>query len=123
MKRLNEKECLELKTEVRSASDKIIDDIVNEFQEDIVRMKSLERIMNGPLLDTYQECTMFEIRTRIDSAIGDEINTAFKDSEWWTAWYKGYYYSDVEDWHVDESWGTNIRSVVMDKLNIDCYAE
>ena len=40
MKRLNEKECLELKTEVRSASDKIIDDIVNEFQEDIVRMKS-----------------------------------------------------------------------------------
>jgi len=123
MKRLNEKEYLELKTEIRSTSNKIIDDIVNEFQEDIVRMKSLERVMNGPLLDTYQECTMFEIRTLIDSAIGDEINIVFKDSEWWTAWYKGYYYSDVEDWHVDESWGTNIRSVVMDKLNIDCYAE
>jgi len=53
----------------------------------------------------------------------DEINTAFKDSEWWTAWYKGYYYSDVAGWHINESWGTNIRSVIMDKLNIDCYAE
>jgi hypothetical protein len=122
MKRLTEKECMKLKTEVRSTSDKIIDDIVNEFQEDIVRMKSLERVMRGPLLDTYDECTMTEIRTLIDMAISDEINTAFKDSKWWTAWYKGYYYSGVEDWHVNESWGTNIRSVIMDKLNIDTYA-
>jgi len=122
MKQLSEKECMKLKTEVRNTSDKIIDDIVNEFQEDIVRMKSLERVMRGSLLDAYDECTMTEIRTLIDSAISDEINTAFKDSEWWSAWYKGYYYSDVKDWHIDESWGTDIRSVIMDKLNIDTYA-
>jgi hypothetical protein len=66
---------------------------------------------------------MTEIRTLIDSAISDEINTAFKDSKWWAAWYKGHFNSHVATWHVDESWGTNIRSVVMDKLNIDCYAE
>ena len=42
MKQLSEKEFMELKTEVRNTSDKIIDDIVNEFHEDIVRMKSLE---------------------------------------------------------------------------------
>jgi hypothetical protein len=122
MKQLSEKECMKLKTEVRNTSDKIIDDIVNEFQEDVVRMKSLERVMRGSLLDTYDECTMTEIRTLIDSAISDEINTAFKDSKWWTAWYKGYYYSGVETWHVDESWGTDVRPVIMDKLNIDTYA-
>jgi hypothetical protein len=123
MKQLSEKECKQLKTEVRNASDKIIDDIVKEFQEDTVRMKNLERIMDGPLLDTYQECTMFEIRTRIDSAIDDEINKAFKESEWWSTWYKGHFNSHVETWHVDESWGTNIRSVIMDRLNIDTYKD
>lgn len=123
MKQLSEKEFKQLKTEVRNTSDKIIDDIINEFQEDIVRMKSLEKVMSGPLLDTYQECTMLEVRTHVDEAIHDEINKAFKESKWWTTWYKGCYYSDVETWHVDESWGTNIRSVVMDKLNIDCYKD
>ena len=122
MKQLCEKEWMQLKTEVRNTSDKIIDDIIKEFHQDIVRMKSLEKIMSGPLLDTYQECTMHEVRARVDSAIDDEINKAFKESEWWITWYKGHFNSHVETWHVDESWGTSIRSVIMDRLNVDCYA-
>ena len=123
MKQLSEKECMQLKTEVRNTSDKIIDNIVNKFQEDIVRMKSLERVMSDSLLDTYDDCTMTAVRMQIDEVISDEINKAFKESKWWVAWYKGHHYSHVETWHVDESWGTNIRSVIMDRLNVDCYKD
>ena len=114
---------MQLKTEVRNTSDKIINNIVNKFQEDIVKMKSLERIMSGPLLDTYDDCTMTAVRMQIDEVISDEINKAFKESKWWVAWYKGHHYSHVETWHVDESWGTNIRSVIMDRLNVDRYKD
>jgi hypothetical protein len=122
MKRLTEKEYLELRTEIRDLANKISNGIVNEVQEDVGKMIRLEKIMKGPLLDDYDDYTMTAIRGCIYSAVSQEINKAFKDSDWWVSWYKGHFNSSVEEWHIDESFGTCISLDVLNKLNVELYA-